>query len=157
MLTVLGRHNISFHCLYKIISIIFYLGVLIIWREFLCWRLQELFLACPTFVYMHLGKLHVHTIHLQHFILLMTGLHELFNLTSACSGRRSLRSATKGDFLVPRARTATTQSALEFCPIHCANGRLGQDLGFGGIAFALKLPELLNRNLAAVRAKILFP
>src|SRR6218665_1803939 len=48
----------------------------------------------------------------------------------------------------------STQSALEFCPIHCPNGRLGQDLGFGGIAFALKLPELLNRNLAAVRAKL---
>src|SRR6218665_915925 len=47
-----------------------------------------------------------------------------------------------------------TQSALEFCPIHCPNGRLGQDLGFGGIAFALKLPELLYRNLAAVRAKL---
>src|SRR6218665_1450146 len=47
-----------------------------------------------------------------------------------------------------------TQSALEFCPIHCPNGRLGQDLGFRGIAFALKLPELLNRNLAAVRAKL---
>src|SRR6218665_1259029 len=31
-------------------------------------------------------------------------LLELFILTSACSGRRSLRSATKGDFLVPRAR-----------------------------------------------------
>src|SRR6218665_4017887 len=46
------------------------------------------------------------------------------------------------------------QSALEFCPIHCPNGRLGQDLGFGGIAFALKLPELLNGNLAAVRAKL---
>src|SRR6218665_1487281 len=28
---------------------------------------------------------------------------------SDCSGRRSLRSATKGDFLVPRARTATRQ------------------------------------------------
>src|SRR6218665_106687 len=27
----------------------------------------------------------------------------------ACSGRRSLRSPTKGDFLVPRARTATRQ------------------------------------------------
>src|SRR6218665_2763143 len=36
-------------------------------------------------------------------------LLELFNLTSACFGRRSLRSATKGDFLVPRARTATRQ------------------------------------------------
>src|SRR6218665_589154 len=46
------------------------------------------------------------------------------------------------------------QSALEFCPIHCPNGRLGQDLGFGGSAFALKLPELLNRNLVAVRAKL---
>src|SRR6218665_4222815 len=47
------------------------------------------------------------------------------------------------------------QSALEFCPIHCPNGRLGQDLqGFGGIAIALKLPELLNRNFAAVRAKL---
>ena len=49
---------------------------------------------------------------------------------------------------------AHPQSALEFCPIHCPNGRLGQDLGFGGIAFALKLPELLNTNLAAVRAKL---
>src|SRR6218665_962299 len=46
------------------------------------------------------------------------------------------------------------QSALEFCPMHCPNGRLGQDLGFGGFAFALKLPELLNTNLAAVRAKL---
>ena len=34
------------------------------------------------------------------------------------------------------------------------NGRLGQDLGFGGFAFALKLPELMNTNLAAVRAKL---
>src|SRR6218665_2015660 len=47
-----------------------------------------------------------------------------------------------------------SQSALEFCPIHCPNGRLGQDLGFGGSAFALKLPELLNRNSVAVRAKL---
>src|SRR6218665_1923831 len=36
-------------------------------------------------------------------------LLELFILTSACSGRRSLRSASKGGFLVPRARTATRQ------------------------------------------------
>src|SRR6218665_1373245 len=36
-------------------------------------------------------------------------LLELFILTSACSGRRSHRSASKGDFLVPRARTATRQ------------------------------------------------
>ena|SRR6218665_534472 len=47
-----------------------------------------------------------------------------------------------------------TQSALEFFPIHCPNGRLGQDLGFGGFAFTLKLPEFLNTNLAAVRAKL---
>src|SRR6218665_875060 len=46
------------------------------------------------------------------------------------------------------------QSTLEFFPIDCPNGRLGQDLGFGGFAFALKLPELLNTNLAAVRAKL---
>src|SRR6218665_1907286 len=50
-----------------------------------------------------------------------------------------------------------SQSALEFFPIHCPNGRLGQDMGFRGFAFALKLPELLNTNLATVRANILFP
>src|SRR6218665_2180229 len=37
---------------------------------------------------------------------------ELFIMTSACSGCRSLRSATKGVFLVPRARTATRQKGL---------------------------------------------
>src|SRR6218665_3406996 len=41
----------------------------------------------------------------------------------------------------PRHDHITPQSALEFCPIHCPNGRLGQDLGFGRFAFALKLPE----------------
>ena len=30
-------------------------------------------------------------------------------------------------------------------------------LGFGGFAFALKLPELLNTNLPTVRANIFFP
>src|SRR6218665_2081301 len=59
--------------------------------------------------------------------------------------KRALRVITIG---------TPTQSALEFCPIHCPNGLLGQDLGFGGFAFALKLPELLNTNLAAVRAKL---
>jgi len=34
-------------------------------------------------------------------------LLELFILTSACSGRRSRHSKSKGDFLVPRAHTAT--------------------------------------------------
>src|SRR6218665_1324816 len=47
-----------------------------------------------------------------------------------------------------------SQSALEFFPIHCPNGRLGQDLGFVGFASALKLPELLNTNLPTVRAKL---
>ena len=46
------------------------------------------------------------------------------------------------------------QSALEFGHSHCPNGRLGQDLGLGGFAFALKLPELLNTNLPTVRAKL---
>ena len=32
--------------------------------------------------------------------------------------------------------------------------QLGQDLGFGGFAFALKLPEWLNTNLVTVRAKL---
>src|SRR6218665_3709819 len=36
-------------------------------------------------------------------------LLELFILTLACFGRRSLRSASKGDFVVPRARIATRQ------------------------------------------------
>src|SRR6218665_983918 len=36
-------------------------------------------------------------------------LLELFILTSACSGRRSLRSASKRDFVLPRARTSTRQ------------------------------------------------
>ena len=48
----------------------------------------------------------------------------------------------------------STQSAPELGPSHCPNGRLGQDLGFGGFAFALKLPELLNKNLLTVRAKL---
>src|SRR6218665_2652279 len=56
--------------------------------------------------------------------------------------------------VVVQRTVGPTQAALEFCPIHCPNGRLGQDLGFGGFAFALKLLELLNRNLAAVRAKL---
>src|SRR5688572_9412274 len=36
-------------------------------------------------------------------------LRELLTLTSACSGRRSLRSASRGDFMVPRAHTAIRQ------------------------------------------------
>jgi len=46
------------------------------------------------------------------------------------------------------------QSALELGPSHCPNGRLRQDLGFGGFAFALKFPELLNTNFVTVRAKL---
>src|SRR6218665_2431414 len=53
-----------------------------------------------------------------------------------------------------RRPTLATQSALELSPSHCPNGRLGQDLGFGGFAFALKLPELLNTHLPTVRAML---
>src|SRR6218665_350763 len=67
------------------------------------------------------------------------------------SGRHSQQWRAEGG---ADGATVPAQSALEFCPILCPNGRLGQDLGFGGSAFALKLPELLNRNLVAVRAKL---
>jgi len=36
-------------------------------------------------------------------------LRELFTLTSTCLGRRALRSASRGDFIVPHARTSTMQ------------------------------------------------
>src|SRR6218665_3108074 len=55
----------------------------------------------------------------------------------------------------------STSSRLRLVPVSTGIGpqslperRLGQDLGFGGFAFALKFPELLNTNLAAVRAKL---
>jgi len=51
-------------------------------------------------------------------------------------------------------RDVLTQSALECCPIHCPNGHLGQDLNFGGFAFALKFPILLNTNLVTVREEL---
>ena len=38
-----------------------------------------------------------------------TYLLELFILTSSCTGRQSLRSASRGDFVVPHARTAIKQ------------------------------------------------
>src|SRR6218665_1921918 len=38
-----------------------------------------------------------------------TYLLELFILTSSCTGRKSLRSASRGDFVVPHARTAIKQ------------------------------------------------
>ena len=44
------------------------------------------------------------------------------------------------------------QTALAMGPSHFLNGHL--DLGFGGFAFALKLPEWLNTNLVTVRAKL---
>src|SRR6218665_2888154 len=46
------------------------------------------------------------------------------------------------------------QSALKMGPSHCLNGHLGQDLGFGGFVFALKLPKWLNTNLLTVMAKL---
>jgi|SRR6218665_1365383 len=51
------------------------------------------------------------------------------------------------------ALQSAAQSSLEFCPIHCPNGHLGRDLGFGGFAFSLKFHELLNTNLVTVSAK----
>ena len=62
-------------------------------------------------------------------------------------------------WLSPKYGTLAVQVSVpvstEFFPIHCPNGRLGQDhMGFGGFAFALKLPELLTTNLATVRAKL---
>src|SRR6218665_2963947 len=38
-----------------------------------------------------------------------TYLLELFILTSSCTGRQSLRSASRGNFVVPHARTAIKQ------------------------------------------------
>src|SRR6218665_2522993 len=37
-------------------------------------------------------------------------LSELFVLSSSCPGRRSLRSASRGDYLIPRPYTATKQN-----------------------------------------------
>src|SRR6218665_2303255 len=37
-------------------------------------------------------------------------LSELFVLSSSCPGRRSLRSASHGDYLIPRSYTATKQN-----------------------------------------------
>lgn len=37
-------------------------------------------------------------------------LSELFVLSSSCPGRRSLRSASRGDYLIPRSYTATKQN-----------------------------------------------
>src|SRR6218665_26153 len=73
--------------------------------------------------------------------------------TGACPNKIA-RQRVSQKFRVPEHTRLMSQSALKFCPIHCPNGRLGQDLGFGGIAFALKLPELVNRNLPTVRAKL---
>jgi len=47
-----------------------------------------------------------------------------------------------------------TQSALQFGPSHCPNGCSEQDLGFGGFAFAIWLPELLNTILLTIWAKL---
>src|SRR6218665_582671 len=37
-------------------------------------------------------------------------LSELFVISSSCPGRRSLRSASRGDYLIPRSYTATKQN-----------------------------------------------
>src|SRR6218665_1683894 len=56
------------------------------------------------------------------------------------------------DFMMGRVCPSPVSTGIG--PSHCPNGRLGQDLGFGGFAFSLKLPELLNTNLQTVRAKL---
>src|SRR6218665_4003676 len=63
---------------------------------------------------------------------------------------------SRGNQLIHRrlTKTKSSQSALELGPSHFPNGRLRQDLDFGGFAFALKLPELLNTNLPTVRVKL---
>src|SRR6218665_3702473 len=43
-------------------------------------------------------------------------LLELFILTSSCTGRQSLRSASRGDFVVPHARTAIKQPLTNIGP-----------------------------------------
>src|SRR6218665_985059 len=62
-------------------------------------------------------------------------------------------SSTQQTFFM-ETRNALPQSALELGQSHCPNGRLLQDLGFGGFAFVLKLPELLDTNLPTVRAML---
>src|SRR6218665_1787109 len=62
--------------------------------------------------------------------------------TSAATNQRGFqRGSREAQVRFPEYQKGTaTQSALELGPSHCPNGRLGQDLGFGGFAFALKLP-----------------
>src|SRR6218665_1817748 len=79
----------------------------------------------------------------------------LHSLVTLChTSRDPLKCVTHLGSHILVVRVYMPHSALEFFPIHCPNGRLGQDLGFGGFAFALKLPELLNTNLPTVRAKL---
>src|SRR6218665_915399 len=60
------------------------------YRHYLCYRLSSIVWRCV------LG-------------IVPTYLLELFILTSSCTGRQSLRSASRGDFVVPHARTAIKQ------------------------------------------------
>src|SRR6218665_1636399 len=46
-----------------------------------------------------------------------TYLLGLFILTSSCTGRQSLRSASRGDFVVPHARTAIKQHFPLWVPL----------------------------------------
>src|SRR6218665_640042 len=76
---------------------------------------------------------------------------DLYMLSTALCTPKSDACGIPG---VSGSRPEPTQSALELGPSHCPTGRLGDDLGFGGFAFALKLPELLSRNLSTFRAKL---
>src|SRR6218665_2882873 len=64
-----------------------------------------------------------------------TYLLGLFTLTSSCTGRQSLRSASRGDFVVPHARTAIKQHkafSIEG-PSACNRGNLLKSALFLGI------------------------
>src|SRR6218665_788333 len=75
-------------------------------------------------------------------------LLELFILTSACSGRRSLRSASKVDFLVLRPCTATRQER--------AFSIVGPSLWIGLPSDLLSLPRVLSRSFYKLLKTLFF-
>jgi len=75
-------------------------------------------------------------------------LLDLFILPSACSGRRSLRSASKGDFVVPRARTATRQKR--------AFSIVGPSVGNGLLSDLRSLLEDLSSSFYKLLKTLLF-
>src|SRR6218665_1887040 len=72
----------------------------------------------------------------------------LFTLTSTCSGRRSLRSASKGDFVVPRARAATRQKR--------AFSIVGPSIWNGLPSYLRSLPRDLSSSFYKLLKTLLF-